>query len=170
MSSSQYEREIKGILEGDKKIITKITKSCSLIEKNNYITIFEKPFVVIRAAGSFGIDLVAIRGDISFLLEVKTSIEKTIHFSSINGKLQKQADTMQKICEKTKTLPIYAYRIKNHRGDSWKLFSMNIYNLEGRIKLLQKRIPLLEKSRNNNYIMRWENGLSLSDFIFYLCR
>jgi Holliday junction resolvase len=147
MSSSQYEREIKGILEGDKKIITKITKSCSLIEKNNYITIFEKPFVVIRAAGSFGIDLVAIRGDISFLLEVKTSIEKTIHFSSINGKLQKQADTMQKICEKTKTLPIYAYRIKNHRGDSWN-----------------------EKSRNNNYIMRWENGLSLSDFIFYLCR
>lgn len=170
MSSSQYEREIKGILEGDNKIISKITKTCDILEKNNYLKIFQKPFVVIRAAGSFGIDLVALRGDISFLLEVKTSIDKTIHFSSINGKLQKQADTMQKICEKTKTLPIYAFRIKNYRGDSWRLFTINIKNIEGRIKLLQSRIPLLEISKNNNYIMRWDMGLKLSDLIQYLCR
>ena len=70
MTASQYEREIKGILEGDNKILSKITKSCSAIEKNNYNKIHDKPFIAIRAAGSFGIDLVAVRGDISFLLEV----------------------------------------------------------------------------------------------------
>ena len=170
MSSSQYEREIKGILEGDNRIIQKITKTCSVIEKNNYMNIYEKPFVVVRAAGSFGIDLVALRGDVSFLLEVKTSIEKRLHFSSIKGKLQKQAEDMQKICEKTKTLPIYAFRIKNHRGDCWRLFTLEVKSIEGRIKLLQKRIPLIEKTNNDNYIMRWDNGLKLSDFILYLCR
>lgn len=170
MAASQYEREIKGILEGDNKIISKITKTCSIIEKNNYYKIYDKPFIVIRAAGSFGIDLVAVRGDISFLLEVKSSIQDTIHFSSINGKLQKQAKIMQKLCEKTRTLPIYAYRIKNNRGESWKLFTLEIKNIEGRLKLLQNIIPRLEDSKNGYYIMRWKEGLSLSDFILYLCR
>jgi Holliday junction resolvase len=170
MTASQYEREIKGILEGDNKTISKITKSCSVIEKNNYNKIYDKPFIVIRAAGSFGIDLVAVRGDISFLLEVKSSIQDTIHFSSIKGKLQKQAITMQKLCEQTRTLPIYAYRIKNHRGDSWKLFTLDIKNIEGRLKLLHNIIPKLEGSKKGYYIMRWKEGLSLSDFILYLCR
>jgi Holliday junction resolvase len=170
MTASQYEREIKGILEGDKKTIKKITKSCSIIEKNNYSKIYEKPFIVIRAAGSFGIDLVAVRGDVSFLLEVKSSIQDTIHFSSINGKLQEQALIMQQMCENTKTLPIYAYRIKNYRGDSWKLFTLKIRNIEGRLKLLHNNLPKLEDSKKGYYIMRWKEGLSLSDFILYLCR
>ncbi len=170
MSSSQYEREIKGILEGQKNVISKITKSCSIIEKNNYYKIYDKPFVVIRAAGSFGIDLVALRGDISFLLEIKSSFEDTIHFSSIKGKLQEQALTMQKICEKTKTLPIYGYRIKNYRGDSWRLFTLNMRNIEGRLKLLHNRLPKLEISKKGYFIMRWHKGLSLSDFILYICR
>ncbi len=170
MTAGQYEREIKGILEGETKIISKITKSCSVIEKDNYNKIYKKPFVVIRAAGSFGIDLVAVRGDVSFLLEVKTSIGNKLHFSSINGKLQEQATAMQNICEKTKTLPIYAFRIKNYRGDSWKLFTLDIKNIEGRLKVLHNRIPKLKTSKKGYYIMKWDEGLSLSDFILYLCR
>ena len=170
MTASQYEREIKGILDGDTKIINKIIKSCNSIEKNNYLKIYNKPFIVIRAAGSFGIDLVAVRGDISFLLEVKSSIQDTIHFSSINGKLQKQAKDMQKICEKTKTLPIYAFRKKNFRGDTWRLFTLEINNIEGRLKLLHNFLPKLEKSKKGYYVMRWNEGLSLSNFILYLCR
>jgi hypothetical protein len=77
---------------------------------------------------------------------------------------------MQKTCEKTKTLPIYAYRIKNYRGDSWRLFTFNIKNIEGRLKVLHNRLPKIESSKKGNYIMRWNRGLSLSDFIFYLCR
>jgi Holliday junction resolvase len=170
MSSSQYERELKGILGGEKNVLSKTTKTCSALEKDNYLMVKDKPFAVIRAAGSFGVDLVAVRGDISFLVEIKTSIEDTIHFSNIGGKLQDQAKTMSDICEKTKTLPIYAFRLKNNRGDSWRIFTLDINTLEGRPYVLQKRIPKLDCSKRGNYIMRWKEGLPLSEFIRYLCR
>ena len=170
MSFSQYERELKNILGGESKTIMKITKTCSTIEKINYSKISEKPFAVIRAAGSFGVDLVATRGDISFLTEVKSSIENTIHFSNIGGRLQEQAETMKNICEKTKTLPIYAFRTKGKRGDSWRIFTLDINNLEGRISVLHRRLPKLRKSKSGNFIMKWDEGMPLSDFISYLCK
>ncbi len=170
MSASQYERELKGILEGELKIINKITKTCSVLEKDNYLKISNKPFAVIRAAGSFGVDLVATRGDISFLTEVKTSIEDTLHFSSMSGKLQQQAETMILLCEKTMTLPIYAFRAKGFRGDSWRIFTLDMKNLTGRTKILYKRIPKIGKTNSGNYVMKWREGMPLSSFISYLCR
>ena len=170
MSSSQYERELKGILGGEDKVLSKITKTCPTVDKINYSKIFDKPFAVIRAAGSLGVDLVAVRGDISFLVEIKTSVEDTIHFSSVGGKLQKQAETMREICKKTKTLPIYAFRLKNYRGDSWRIFTMDVDGLEGRANVVNRRLPKLRYSKNNNFIMKWEEGLLLSEFISYLCR
>lgn len=170
MSSSQYERELKNILEGESKTLIKITKTCTTIEKVNYSKISEKPFAVIRAAGSFGVDLVATRGDISFLTEVKSSIEDTIHFSNISGRLQEQAETLTNICEKTKTLPIYAFRTKGKRGDSWRIFTMDVNNLEGRASILHRRLPKLRKSKSGNFIMKWDEGMPLSDFISYLCK
>ena len=170
MSASQYERELKNILEGETKTLELITKSCNLLEKENYSKIKEKPFAVIRAAGSYGVDLVATRGDISFLTEVKTSIGDTLHFSSVGGKLQEQAETMKKICEKTKTLPIYAFRTKGKRGDSWRIFTFDIEGLEGIASVVNKRIPKINKSKNGNFVMRWKEGMPLSDFISYLCK
>lgn len=170
MSSSQYERELKGILEGENKTLVKTTKSCSALEKTNYMKIRNKPFMVIRAAGSLGVDLVAVRGDISFLTEVKSSISNTLHFSSISGKLQKQADDMCKSCEKTKTLPVYAFRLKSIRGDSWRFFTINMKGLEGNASIIHRRLPKLEKSKTGNYVMRWKDGMPLSDFISYLCK
>lgn len=170
MSASQYERELKYILEGETKILEKVIKTCNAIEKDNYLRITNKPFVVIRAAGSLGVDLVATRGDISFLTEVKTSFEDTLHFSSISGKLQEQAETMKTMCEKTKTLPVYAFRVKGKHGDSWRIFTLELEGLEGRIGVLHKRLPKLQKSKNGNYVMRWHEGMPLSDFISYLCK
>jgi Holliday junction resolvase len=170
MSASQYERELKCILEGENKTLSKVTKTCSALEKDSYFKIINKPFAVIRAAGSFGVDLVASRGDISFLTEVKTSVERTIHFSSKSGKLQKQADDMKKVCEKTKNLPIYAFRTKSFHGDSWRIFTFDMVGLEGRSSVLHKRLPKLKKSKSGNYIMKWEEGMPLSDFISYLCK
>lgn len=170
MSASQYERELKKILEGEKDFISKITKSCSTLEKENYSLICSKPFVVVRGAGSLGIDLVAVRGDISFLTEVKTRSEKILHFSSMAGKLQKQAEYMRLICEKTKTLPVYAYRLKGMRGDSWRFFTMDVKGLEGVANIVHRRLPKLELSNLGNYVMRWDDGMSLSDFISYLCK
>lgn len=167
--SNTYERELKNILEAEQKTLDRITKSCEIIEKNLYHAIKEKPFIVVRAAGSFGMDLVAIRGDISFLIESKASVENTLHFSSVDGKLQRQAQWMQKACEKTKTLPIYAFRLKRSQGDPWRLFTMEMNTLEGRLKILHNRLPKLDISKTGNYIMRWQDGLPLSSFIAYLC-
>ncbi len=170
MSFSQYERELRGILEGEEKTILKATKTCSIIEKDNYSKIFEKPFAVVRAAGSLGVDLVAVRGDISFLAEVKSSVENTLHFSSVGGKLQKQAENMLNVCEKTKTLPVYAFRLKGYRGDSWRFFTFEMDGLNGIAKVLHRRIPKLDVSKSGNFVMRWEKGIPLSELLSYLCR
>jgi Holliday junction resolvase len=168
--SSVYERELKGILEGDEKTLSKVTKTCSVLEKENYYLSRKRPFIVVRAAGSFGVDLVALRGDISFLMEIKSSNSNTLHFSSVDGKLQRQAEKMQNECEKTQTLPVYGFRLKGHGGDSWRLFTLEIHQLEGRAKILYNRLPKLSVSKNGNFIMRWEDGLPLADFLTYLCK
>ena len=168
MKGSQYERELRGILEGDMKTLSRSVKSCTTMEKEQYLQIIEKPFAVVRAAGSLGVDLVAVRGDVSFLIEIKSSSSPTLHFSTMAGKLQQQADAMIELCQKTKTLPIYAFRLKNIRGDSWRLFTLDISNLIGRLNIVHRRLPKLETSKNNNYIMRWKNGMQLSDFINYI--
>ncbi|MEM4257564.1 MAG: Holliday junction resolvase [Candidatus Thermoplasmatota archaeon] len=168
--SSVYERELKGILEGDTKLLEKITKSCDILEKTKYLCITKKPFIVIRAAGSFGIDLVAVRGDVSFLIEIKASVEDVLHFSSVDGKLQRQAEWMHRTCETTKTLPIYAFRLKGFRGDCWRLFTLDVSCLEGRLKIVHNRLPKLAQSINGNYIMRFHDGLPLAEFIAYICR
>jgi Holliday junction resolvase len=160
MTSSQYERELKNILEGDVKTLEKITKTCSVMEKMNYLKIADKPFAVIRAAGSFGCDLIAARGNITFLTEVKTSSSDTLHFSSMGGKLQDQADTMKHLCEKTKNLPIYAFRTKNKHGESWRIFTLDVDGLEGSLSILHKRLPKIEKSSSGNYILRWNKGMA----------
>jgi Holliday junction resolvase len=164
-----YERELKSILQGNKDTLLNITKSCTLKEKERYFKITETPFTVVRAAGSFGIDLVAVRGDISLLIEIKSSNRDTIHFSSQNGKLQKQAETMRKECEKSKTLPIYAFRLKNCRGDAWRIFTLDdIKCLEGRAKVIHRRLPKIKKTNSGNLLMKWNAGMSLSDFIEYI--
>jgi len=47
---------------------------------------------------------------------------------------------------------------------------MEISQLEGRAKILHNRLPKLGISKNGNFIMRWDDGLPLSDFLMYLCR
>jgi len=168
--SSVYERELKGILEGDEKILSRVTKTCSVLEKGNYYLTQKKPFIVVRAAGSFGVDLVALRGDISFLMEIKSSNTDTLHFSSVDGKLQRQAEKMRYECERTGTLPVYGFRLKGHGGDCWRLFTMENQRLEGRAKILHNRLPKLALSKSGNFIMRWEDGLPLADFLTYLCK
>ena len=77
---------------------------------------------------------------------------------------------MLELCEKTKTLPIYAFRLKSCRGDSWRVFTLDVNGLEGRASVLHRRLPKLSHSKDGNLIMRWNEGLPLSDFISYLCR
>lgn len=68
-----YERELKYLLSGDEKTINKMVKTCSDGERRAYMSVMEEPFVVVRAAGSLGMDLVALRWDFSFPIEVKST-------------------------------------------------------------------------------------------------
>ena len=88
-----YERELKSLLTGDQKAIAKMVKTCDAMEKANYQTMLTDPFMVIRAAGSLGVDLVALRWDFSFPIEVKSSGDSVLHFSK-NQHLTEQADIM----------------------------------------------------------------------------
>jgi len=164
-----YERELREILSGNKEVLEKVTKSCSREEKKKYFKIVDAPFIVVRAAGSLGIaDIVAVRGEISFLVEIKVRKGKEILFSHEGGRMQKKAKEMTEKREKSKVLPLYAFRIKGYHGDSWRVYSLPLQNLQGRAKLLHSKIPNIRKTKNGNYFMKWDDGMKLSDFIDYV--
>lgn len=162
-----YERELKALLAGDRKTIDRMVKTCDAMETANYRTMLTDPFLVIRAAGSLGVDLVALRWDFSFPIEVKSSSDSVLHFSK-NQHLTEQADTMLSDCCRSHLVPIYAYRLKSQRGDPWRLFTIPTeHPYRGRHGVLYRRLPKLEVSDSGYYIMRWENGMKLSDFMRY---
>ena len=167
-TGSTYERELKNLLSGDPKAIDRIIKTCDLGEREAYSSMYEEPFLVIRAAGSLGVDLVALRWDYSFPIEVKSSNSDTLHFSR-NPRLGEQAEQMLSDCQKSNLIPIYAFRLKRVRGDPWRIFTIpSDDTFKGLSRLLKRRVPNVETSSNGNYIMRWENGMKLSDFLSYI--
>lgn len=169
-SQYNYERELKGILAGDDETLRKVTKAFDEVTKAQYHLVVSNPFLVIRAAGSFGEDLVALRGDIGFPIEVKASKNPLFHFSNTQ-RLKQQQEEFQAICKRTRTLPIYAFRLKNVRGqDPWRIFTMDIGSVKGVLRLVYNRVPKLQKTPNGYYKMPWKDGMPLGEFIEYLCR
>ena len=163
-----YERELKALLSGDKKTIDKMVKTCDEKETSWYRSLLDNPFLVIRAAGSLGVDLVAMRWDYSFPIEVKSSCEDTMHFSK-NPRLMEQANRMKNDCSSAQLLPIYAFRLKNQKGDPWRLFALPMdCELRGAMGLLQRHIPKVEMNGNGNYIIRWNDGIRLSELVDYM--
>ncbi|MDP6156738.1 MAG: Holliday junction resolvase [Candidatus Thermoplasmatota archaeon] len=164
--STKYERELVGILRGDPKVVRKASRSMDLITKGKFNKILNDPFLVLRAAGSLGVDLAALRGDISFPIEVKSSIKKKVYLNS--DQLKKQAEKMIDVCRRTGVIPLYAYRYKNVRGDSWRMFTLPIEGLVARNRILYGTIPTVTVSSGGNYVLEWEKGMPLSALIDYL--
>ena len=79
-----YERELREVLAGTDKGVKAVSRSCSPEEKARMYLIQRRPFLVVRAAGS-GMegsgDLVALRGDCCFPIEVKTTKADKLYFS-----------------------------------------------------------------------------------------
>lgn len=169
-SQYNYERELKGLLAGDLETLVKVTKALDEYTKAKYYLVQRNPFLVIRAAGSFGEDLVALRGDVGFPIEVKASKKPLLHFSNTQ-RLKQQQEEFIKTCQATRTLPIYAFRLKNARGqDPWRIFTMDIGTAKGIMRLVMKRVPKLKRTPSGYYKMPWKEGMPLSEFIDYLCR
>ncbi len=164
-----YERELKGILAGDEKTIAKIAKKLDEEERRNYETLLKKPFLVLRAAGSFGIDLIAIRSDFSFPIEVKSSKDKTLRFTQNRARGQRQAEEIIEECSRAGVIAIYAYRLKSYRGDPWRVFTLPMEkNFEGWAKYVYDFLPKISVTRDGNYILRWDEGAPLNRFVAYL--
>lgn len=163
--SQIYERELKGILMADPEVLSRVTRNLPQEESIPYMRIIQRPFVVVRAAGSFGIDM-AVVGSISFLVEEKSSVEPLYHFNA--PRIVEQAALLLDLCSRAGITPVYAYRLKRQRGhDPWRLFTMEVEEgkLDGYDKLFHQKLPKLERTRSNNLVMRWENGMPLHRFI-----
>ena len=97
--TSQYERELRHVLAGIPTGVEAVIKSCSVEQKERMRLVLRRPFLVVRAAGS-GIegsgDLLALRGDLSFPIEVKTT--KSTLLSLVLGKA-KEVESLENIKE-----------------------------------------------------------------------
>ena len=167
--SSKYERELRQVLAGLTKGVDSIIKSCNEIEKAKMKLIEKRPFLVVRAAGS-GIegsgDLLALRGDICFPIEVKSSKEAKLYLS---GRTVEQYNSLVYEGNRSCLMPLYAYRLKGGRGDSWRIFRVETETLHGKLRKLEPSIPSLPLTRNGKPYLNWKDGLPLNEFIALVC-
>ncbi len=154
-------------------------KRLNIHQRRCYFSTLHYPFVVIRAAGSLGMDLVALRGDFSFPVEVKSSGADVFRFSSSSGKAEVQAQTMVEECAASHLLPFYAYRLKGARDDPWRVFAVPLGDSASDLwwlneshgtfaRLLMSKVPPIERTAKGARIMRWADGYPLSSFLEYL--
>ena len=131
--------------------------------------IIDRPFLVVRAAGS-GMegsgDLLALRGDISFPIEVKSYKKDKLYLS---GRTKEQYESMVYEGQRCGLMPLYAFRYKGVRGDSWRIFRVDVGGLTGRLGILERRIPKLPRTRNGKPFLDWNQGMPLNKFIALLC-
>ena len=168
--ASSYERELRAVLAGSPDGVRAVTRSCTELERARAMQVVQRPFLVVRAAGS-GMDgsgdLLALRGDICFPIEVKTRADKKVYFS---GQTEAQLESMREIGEKCELMPLYAHRLKGVRGDSWRIFRVETSTLSGRLAALSKRIPALPLTRTGKPHLDWDQGLPLHQFLGVVCR
>ncbi len=131
--------------------------------------VIERPFLVVRAAGS-GMegtgDLLALRGDLCFPIEVKSTRATKLYLS---GRTKLQYEAMVYEGERCNLMPLYAHRQKGIRGDSWRIFRVETQNLSGRLRQLEKSIPAFPTTRNGSVYLNWEDGMPLHAFIALVC-
>jgi Holliday junction resolvase len=167
--TSAYERELREVLAGTDKGVKAVTRSCSPEEKQRMFLIQRRPFLVVRAAGS-GMegsgDLLALRGDCCFPIEVKTTKADKLYFS---GRTKDQLNAMIREGERSNLMPLYAHRRKGVRGDSWRIFRVETQGLSGTLRRLVSHIPALPLNRNGTPFIDWEQGMPLNKFISLLC-
>ena len=168
--TSQYERELRHVLAGIPAGVEAVIRSCTVEEKERMRLVLQRPFLVVRAAGS-GIegsgDLLALRGDVSFPIEVKTTKSRKIYFS---GRTLDQYNALAYEGERCGLMPLYAHRLKGVRGDSWRIFRVETSTLEGRLSILARRIPSLPRTRKGRAFIDWDQGMPLNEFINIVCQ
>ena len=131
-------------------------------------SIIEAPFLVVRAPGSgtegTG-DLLVLRGDAAFPIEVKCSKDRKLYLS---GRTLDQHDALVATGERTGLMPLYAYRLKGTRGDSWRIFRVKTSHVSGHMERLVAHVPLLPLTARGRPHLDWDQGLPLNRFVHLL--
>jgi len=165
-----YERELRAVLAGEIKGVRAIIKSCSEVERARAMQVVQRPFLVVRAPGSGSEgtgDLLALRGDMCFPIEVKSSKSPKQYLS---GRTMHQYEALRLTGERCGLLPLYAYRLKGVRGDSWRIMRVEVDSLTGKLRHLSRSIPKLPLTRNGTPHLNWESGMPLHRFLALVCR
>ena len=165
-SASAYERELKELLQGEPTRVRAYVRFLKPTDRTDFEQIVERPFLVIRAAGSLGFDLVALRREFAFPLEVKASGENTVRFSAAGGRAADQLAAHRQAVARVGLMVLYAFRRIGFRSEEpWRLFSASRPVGEGMLGVLARRLPPIETTRDGNAILRWESGMPLSHFL-----
>ena len=156
---------MRSVLAGEEKGVRAITRSCNETERAQAMQICQRPFLVVRAPGSGSEgtgDLLALRGDMCFPIEVKSSKKPKLYLS---GRTVLQYQALEEIGIRCSIQPFYAYRLKGVRGDSWRIFRVKTEGLTGKLRLLARTVPELPLTRNGTPYLDWEKGLPLHKFL-----
>jgi len=166
-SSSAYEREFRSILEGQPPAVRTYSRFLAPTERVEFERLIDQPFLIIRAAGSLGFDLVALRRELAFPIEVKASSEPVIRFSAASGRANAQLEAHRKAVGRVGLTVLYAYRrIGLRNAETWRVFVAGELPESGVLRLICRRIPPVNKTPEGNGILRWEEGLPLSRFLY----
>lgn len=165
-SSSGYERELKELLQGQPEAVDRYTRALDPPDRATFRHAVDRPFLVVRAAGSLGFDLVALRSEFAFPIEVKASAGDTIHFSAASGRAAEQLEEHRRAVERVGLIVLYAYRRVGHRGgDPWRIYAAPTRSPAGRLGVLRQRLPEVDRTRQGHAVLRWEDGMPLVRFL-----
>jgi len=166
-SASAYEREFRSLLEGQPEAVRSYARTLSPTERFEFEKVIERPFLIVRAAGSLGFDLVALRREFAFPIEVKASSEPVIRFSAASGRANEQLEAHRRAVSRVGLTVLYAYRrIGLRSGETWRVFVAGDLPEKGVLRFVCRRLPPVSKTPDGNGILRWEEGLPLSRFLY----
>ena len=165
-SSSAYERELRSLLEGQPQALRAYARKLPPTERKEFERLIDRPFLVIRAAGSFGFDLVALRREYPFPIEVKASAEPVIRFSAASGRANEQLEAHRKAVNRVGLAVLYAYRRVGFReSEPWRVYSAGDLPKTGILRLIMRDLPMVSQTPEGNGVLRWNDGLALSRFL-----
>lgn len=164
--SSAYERELRTLLEGEPTAVRAYTRALPPEERTTFERLIEEPYLVIRGAGSLGFDLVALRREFAFPLEVKASSDAVIRFTAASGRADAQLAAHRRAVGRVGLTVLYAYRhLGRHPGEPWRIFLASDLPDTGVLRIICRRLPPVSTTREGHGILRWEEGMPLSVFL-----